>query len=138
MLSRGRSEAGGVGEDYELRLWIHHGTSGMPELPKTGDVVEYDNTQWQVVTVDPTYSSEGLIASKLICEGGLMAKKFRGPEIVKEIDDALNKGLARFIITTQSKLSAANPVDTGRMASSWFIGKGVPNRDVAPERDGPA
>ena len=66
-----------------------------------------------------------------------MAKKFRGPELVKEIDDALDKGLARFITTTQSKLSAANPVDTGRMASSWFVGKGVPNRDVAPERDGP-
>ena len=28
VLSRGRSEAGGAGEDYELRLWIHHGTSG--------------------------------------------------------------------------------------------------------------
>ena len=29
------------------------------------------------------------------------------------------------------------PVDTGRMASSWFIGKGNPSREVAPERDGP-
>lgn len=67
VLSRGRSEAGGVGEDYELRLWVHHGSSGMPELPKTGDTVEYDATVWRVVTVDPTYSSEGLIASKLIC-----------------------------------------------------------------------
>ena len=38
----------------------------------------------------------------------------------------MNKGLARFMILTQSKLSAANPVDTGRMASSWFIGKGTP------------
>ena len=66
VLSRGRSEAGGAGEDYELRLWIHHGTSGMPELPKTGDVVEYDNTRWKVTTVDPTYSSEGLIASKIV------------------------------------------------------------------------
>ena len=66
-----------------------------------------------------------------------MAKKFKGPEIVKEIDDALNKGLARFLIITQGKLSAANPVDTGRMASSWFIGKGSPDRSVAPERDGP-
>ena len=59
-----------------------------------------------------------------------MAKKFRGPELVKEIDEAMNKGLARFIITTQSKLSAANPVDTGRMASSWLIGKGNPDRGV--------
>lgn len=66
VLSRGRSEAGGVGEDYEIRLWIHHGDDGMPELPKTGDNVEYDSTTWRVVTVDPTYSSKKLIASKLI------------------------------------------------------------------------
>ena len=70
-------------------------------------------------------------------QGELMARKFRGPKIVKEIDDAMNKGLARFVILTQSKLSAANPVDTGRMASSWFIGEGTPSREVAPERDGP-
>ena len=66
-----------------------------------------------------------------------MAKKFRGPEIVKEIDEALDKGLARFLINTQSKLSAASPIDTGRLASSWFVGKGVPDRSVPPERDGP-
>ena len=63
-----------------------------------------------------------------------MAKKgFRGPEIVREIDEALDKGLARFLINTQSKLSAASPLKTGRLASSWFIGKGVPDRSVAPE-----
>ena len=68
-----------------------------------------------------------------------MAKKgFRGPEIVKEIDAALDKGLARFLTNTQSKLSASSPIDTGRLASSWFIGKGVPDRDVAPERVEPA
>ena len=58
-----------------------------------------------------------------------MAKKFRGPEIIREIDEALDKGLARFIILTQSKLSASSPVDSGRLASSWFVGEGVPNRD---------
>ena len=62
-----------------------------------------------------------------------MAKKFRGAEIVREIDEALDKGLARFLISTQSKLSAASPVDTGRLASSWFVGKGVPDRSVADE-----
>ena len=67
VLSRGRSEEGGVGETYELRLWIHHGSTGVPHLPKTGDVVDYDSTRWKVTTIDPTYSSEGLIASKLIC-----------------------------------------------------------------------
>jgi hypothetical protein len=62
-----------------------------------------------------------------------MAKKFRGVEIIKQIDDALDKGLARFVINTQSKLSASSPVLTGRLASSWFVGKGVPNRDTRPE-----
>ena len=64
-----------------------------------------------------------------------MAKKFRGVEIVEEIDKALDKGLARFLINTQSKLSASSPIDTGRLASSWMIGKGVPDRDVAPEME---
>ena len=65
VLSRGRAEDGGVAESYELRLWIHHGSSGMPHLPTTADVVEYDSTSWKVTTVDPTYSSEGLIASRI-------------------------------------------------------------------------
>ena len=65
-------------------------------------------------------------------------KKFRGPEIVQEIDDALNKGLARFLINTQSKLSASSPIDTGRpWPSSWMIGKGVPIA-MRPERLGTA
>jgi len=65
VLSRGRAEDGGVAESYELRLWIHHGSSGMPHLPMTSDQVVYDSTTWKVTTVDPTYSSEGLIASRI-------------------------------------------------------------------------
>ena len=65
VLSRGRSEQGGVGESYELRLWIHHGTSGLEDLPTTSDQVVYDDTTWSVVEIDPTYSSEGLIASRI-------------------------------------------------------------------------
>ena len=67
VLSRGRTEEGGGGETYELRLWIHHASSGYTKLPKTSDSVIYDSTTWRVVTVDPTYSSAGLIASKLTC-----------------------------------------------------------------------
>lgn len=63
-----------------------------------------------------------------------MAKKFRGAEIVHEIEKAMDKGLGRFLINTQSKLSASSPIDTGRLASSWMIGKGVPDRDVAAPR----
>ena len=66
IISRSRIEEGGVGETYSLNLWIHHGPTGMPHLPKTGDRVEYDGIVWKVVSIDPTYSSTGLIASKIV------------------------------------------------------------------------
>lgn len=66
VLSRGRIEEGGVGESQELRLWIHHGTGGMPHLPTTSDQVEYQGLRWKVNEVNPTYTSKGLIASKII------------------------------------------------------------------------
>ena len=66
ILSRGRSESGGVAEEYELRLWIHHGPAGLPVLPKTSDRVWYDDVYWKVVKIDPSYSSDDLIASKLL------------------------------------------------------------------------
>ena len=66
ILSRGRNEGGGTDGEFELRLWIHHGLNGVPALPTTHDRVVYDNTTWKVVTVDPTYSSDNLIASKLL------------------------------------------------------------------------
>ena len=65
-----------------------------------------------------------------------VSKGFRGPELIKEIDEAIDKGLARFLIKTQSKLNKSSPVDTGRFASSWFISQGVPDTSsVAPERE---
>ena len=66
VLSRGRMEAGGTAETYELRLWIQHGTTGMPHLPTTADSITYDSTEWKVSTIDPTYSSKGLIATKIL------------------------------------------------------------------------
>lgn len=65
VLSRGRLEEGGVGENYELRLWIDHSVSGLPHLPTTADSLTYDSVEWKVTTIEPTYSSSGLIASKL-------------------------------------------------------------------------
>ena len=64
-----------------------------------------------------------------------MAKK--PTKLVEDISEAINKGLARFVVNTQSKLSAGSPVATGRLASSWFVGENIPNRDEAPERDEP-
>ena len=63
ILSRSRVEGGGVEETYELLLWVEHKT--LLITPKTGDEVTYDGTTWKVVQVAPTYSSKGLIASKL-------------------------------------------------------------------------
>ena len=65
VLSRGRTEEGGAAETQELRLWIHHGTGGMPHLPTTSDRVEYLGLTWNVTVIDPTYTSKGLIASKI-------------------------------------------------------------------------
>ena len=66
-----------------------------------------------------------------------MAKKFRGPEIVQEIKDALDRGTSQLLFNTRSKLSAASPVLTGRLASSWNIGRNQPDRSAPPERDAP-
>ena len=52
-------------------------------------------------------------------------------DILEEIDKMLDKSMAEFVTTTQSKLSAASPVLSGQLASSWFIGKGAPvNTDL--------
>lgn len=64
-LGRNRIEEGGVAETHEVRLWIHHNGDGLPYLPTTADSIVYDSTTWKVVEVDPTYSSDGLIASKI-------------------------------------------------------------------------
>jgi hypothetical protein len=63
--------------------------------------------------------------------------KFRGVEKIKEIEKAMNVALADFLFSTQSKLSEAAPVETGRLASSFVLGKDNPNREVEPVRDEP-
>ena len=65
VLSRSRTEEGGVGETYEISLWVHHGATGLQFLPKTSDSLTYDGTKWRVTAVSPTYSSKQLIASKI-------------------------------------------------------------------------
>jgi hypothetical protein len=65
VLSRGRVEAGGPNETYEILLWVHHGATGLSFLPTTADSFTYDAVVWKVVSVEPTYSSKSLIASKI-------------------------------------------------------------------------
>ena len=59
-------------------------------------------------------------------------------QALKEVTEAMDRGFAKFIVNTQSKLSAGSPVDTGRLASSWFISKNTPDRSVPPEAGIPA
>ena len=61
----------------------------------------------------------------------------RAGDMGRALEKALDKGTRRFIINTQSKLSAATPVATGRLASSWFVGDDQPSDAVASERDSP-
>ena len=65
VLPRERTEAGGTAETYTLSLWIDHSGTGLPHLPTTADSITYDSTKWKVTDFTPTYSSKGLIASKI-------------------------------------------------------------------------
>ena len=67
VLSRSRTEQGGVGETYTIDMWVDHSPQGLPFLPRTGDHVVYDNVRWKITTIAPTFSSKGLIASKIQC-----------------------------------------------------------------------
>lgn len=66
ILKRNRTEQGGAAEEFEIHFWIHHGPTGIPALPTTADRILYENRYWKAVDIAPTYSSEGLIASKII------------------------------------------------------------------------
>ena len=61
--------------------------------------------------------------------------KWDGTTIIKEIDAALDRATAQFLTNTRSKLSAASPVLTGRLASSWNIGRNQPDLSAPPERE---
>jgi len=65
LLSRGKSEEGGVGEPNEARFYMHHGAAGVPVEPETSDRLIYLGKEYKVVSIDPIYGSKGLIASKL-------------------------------------------------------------------------
>ena len=55
-------------------------------------------------------------------------------KLVKDLENAMDKGTARLLVNTQSKLSASSPVKSGRLASSWMIGHNSMDTSVAPER----
>lgn len=61
-----------------------------------------------------------------------MAKVVALDQQVPNIRKALNKAFSELIFDTQGKLAKGNPVETGRMASSWYIGQDQPSREVRP------
>ena len=54
-------------------------------------------------------------------------------DLVPEIQDALDTALAGTLNLQQGALGEANPKDTGRMSSSWFVGQDTPPRQTRPE-----
>jgi len=54
-------------------------------------------------------------------------------DIVPGLQKALDGALANTLNLQQGALGKSNPKDTGRMASSWFIGQNQPRRDTRPE-----
>ena len=65
-----------------------------------------------------------------------MAKPFNSSKFIDDVDKALDKGLARFLILTQGKLSKSSPIDSGRLASSFFISANTPSTEVPDKRKG--
>ena len=57
-------------------------------------------------------------------------------QIVPEIQEALDTALAGTLNLQQGKLAKACPKDTGRMASSFFVGQNTPPRKTRPENWG--
>ena len=52
---------------------------------------------------------------------------------VPQVRKALDQAVTDHIVLTQSKLAQACPKDTGRMASSFYVGKDKPNLTVRPD-----
>lgn len=66
ILSRSRSEGGDGQETDEITLWLQHAEGGLQARPQTGETLDYDGSTWRVVNVPTTYSSDMLIASKVV------------------------------------------------------------------------
>ena len=64
-----------------------------------------------------------------------MGKNVPLDQVAGEILKRLDKGTSSFVLRAQREFSDASPYETGRLASSWVIGEGAPNRYVEPERE---
>lgn len=59
--------------------------------------------------------------------------RIRVEDFVPKVKKALDTTMAQYLIQTQGELASQQPVDTGRMASSWFIQQSQPNLATRPE-----
>ena len=66
-----------------------------------------------------------------------MGKTLKLDQVGLEIEKRLDKFIDGYVTGLQEQLAKAAPYETGRLASSWRIGQGSPNRDVEPEREMP-
>jgi len=62
-----------------------------------------------------------------------MAKGKKLSQHVPDIQEALDKALGEHLLKLQKDLGTDAPKDTGRFASSWFIGQDTPDRSVRGE-----
>lgn len=53
-------------------------------------------------------------------------------QFADNVQEALDEALAEHITVTQSKLSQASPIDSGRFASSWFVSVDGPELGTRP------
>jgi hypothetical protein len=66
-----------------------------------------------------------------------MAKYKKPSDMIRAVDKKMDQAMARLLFKTQDRLSRSAPRDTGRLASSFFIGKNQPERYVEPPRKEP-
>ena len=66
-----------------------------------------------------------------------MGKTVKPDQVGPEIQKRLNKFTSGYVNGLQQQLAEAAPYETGRLASSWVVGKDTPNRYVEPERETP-
>jgi len=59
----GINELGGTGETRDIKLYIKHGTNGLPYECTTGDRIEYRGRIWKVTVIEPEFTAKDAIAS---------------------------------------------------------------------------
>ena len=62
-----------------------------------------------------------------------MAKGLDLSGYYEKLEKAIDQSVSEYLQLTQGKLFAASPVDTGRLASSWYISKDTPDLTARPE-----